>query len=268
MTGDVSGYASSVHDGEMDGTLQHLQEEKVNDLFPLEDPVPSESESNAYTESEDDLNPTQMDRLAKHRKLQVLLGDLQSSFSKEVYDIVSPKLMEEIEKVEAELEEPEYDSEYYEKHKENPSGFLSTLTKVVERVGGKPYNPLVNDRKAQQANRHTMISAELFRLKHMYDDSESSREAGSSAAASNVDVYGKPTIVDSYGNIKNRPEECTNGCFNVTLIEEVNKLQCVTCERFVKSCAICQNYFSDSLKGLRCRSCRRQNKQLSDASHA
>lgn len=268
MIGDVSGYASSVHDGEMDGTLQHLREEKVNDLFPSEDPVPSESGSNAYSESEDDLNPNLVNRLENRRKLRVLLEDLRSTVSKEVYDIVSRKLIEEIEEVEAELEEPEYDSEYYEKHKENPSGFLPTLTKVVGRIGVKPYGPPINDREAQQANYHTKMSTELFRMKTLNDDSETSNEAGSSVVTSKVECYGRPTIIDSYGGIKNRPVECTNGCFSVAYIEDVNKLQCTICERFVKSCSICNNYFSDSLRGLRCRSCRRGNRQLSDASHA
>jgi len=79
-------------------------------------------------------------------------------------------------------------------------------------------------------------------------------------------INAMPKIFTRDGKVKERSDACANGCYEVNIIKERcgSVGVCKICTQAVKLCAYpsCRTWFASSLKGKRCRSCRRQNRTI------
>jgi len=79
-------------------------------------------------------------------------------------------------------------------------------------------------------------------------------------------INAMPKIFTRDGKVKERSYACANGCYEVNIIKERcgSVGVCKLCTQAVKLCAYpnCRTWFASSLKGKRCRSCRRQNRTI------
>jgi len=54
-----------------------------------------------------------------------------------------------------------------------------------------------------------------------------------------------------------RPLQCAGGCTNTRISRRTKTRVCNVCNQGLKTCTSCGSYFSENLRGPRCRSCRR-----------